>query len=136
MHEQGLPVWGEVELAYRSMVKDDVLAITGTNGKTTTTALLGRDHEGCRGICICSWKYRNSLYTEAVVNERQILTISSRDQQLSAGDYRRLRTEQSAAILNITPDHLNRHHTMEEYIRVKELIVKNQTADNYCVLEL
>ncbi len=39
-----------------------------------------------------------------------------------------------SAILNITEDHLNRHHTMEEYIRVKELIVKNQTADNYCVL--
>ncbi len=39
-----------------------------------------------------------------------------------------------SAILNITEDHLNRHHTMEEYIRVKELIVKNQTADDFCVL--
>lgn len=39
-----------------------------------------------------------------------------------------------SAILNITEDHLNRHHTMEEYIRVKELIVKNQTADDFCIL--
>ena len=39
-----------------------------------------------------------------------------------------------SAILNITEDHLNRHHTMEEYIRVKELIVKNQKAENYCIL--
>ncbi len=39
-----------------------------------------------------------------------------------------------SAILNITEDHLNRHHTMEEYIRVKELIVKNQTAEDYCIL--
>ena len=39
-----------------------------------------------------------------------------------------------SAILNITPDHLNRHHTMEEYIRVKELITKNQTSEDTCVL--
>ena len=39
-----------------------------------------------------------------------------------------------SAILNITPDHLNRHHTMENYIRAKEDITKNQTADDYCVL--
>ncbi len=39
-----------------------------------------------------------------------------------------------SAILNITPDHLNRHHTMEYYIRAKEDITKNQTADDYCVL--
>ena len=39
-----------------------------------------------------------------------------------------------SAILNITPDHLNRHHTMEEYIRVKELITENQTAEDTCVL--
>jgi UDP-N-acetylmuramoylalanine--D-glutamate ligase len=39
-----------------------------------------------------------------------------------------------SAILNITPDHLNRHHTMEEYIRCKELITKNQTKDDVCVL--
>ena len=39
-----------------------------------------------------------------------------------------------STILNITPDHLNRHHTMEEYIRVKELITENQTADDTCVL--
>ena len=39
-----------------------------------------------------------------------------------------------SAILNITEDHLNRHHTMEEYIRVKELIVKNQTAEDFCIL--
>ena len=40
----------------------------------------------------------------------------------------------ASAITNITEDHLNRHHTMEEYIRVKELIVKNQTEEDACVL--
>ena len=39
-----------------------------------------------------------------------------------------------SAILNITEDHLNRHHTMEEYIRVKELIASNQTKDDFCIL--
>ena len=39
-----------------------------------------------------------------------------------------------SAILNITEDHLNRHHTMKEYIRVKELIAANQTKDDFCIL--
>ena len=131
LYEQGLPVWGEVELAYRTG-KGRVLAITGTNGKTTTTALLGKimkDAEesvfvvGNIGTPYTSkaLEMKDNTTTVAEISSFQLETIEEFAPAVSA-------------ILNITEDHLNRHHTMEEYIRVKELIVKNQTADNYCVL--
>ena len=130
-YEQGLPVWGEVELAYRTG-KGRVLAITGTNGKTTTTALMGKimsDSEdsvfvvGNIGTPYTSkaLEMKDSSTTVAEISSFQLETIEEFAPKVSA-------------ILNITEDHLNRHHTMEEYIRVKELIVKNQTAEDYCIL--
>lgn len=130
-YKAGLPVWGEVELAYRTG-KGRVLAITGTNGKTTTTALLGKimsDAEdsvfvvGNIGTPYTSkaLEMKDNSTTVAEISSFQLETIEEFAPKVSA-------------ILNITEDHLNRHHTMEEYIRVKELIVKNQTADDFCIL--
>ncbi len=130
-YEQGLPVWGEVELAYR-IGKGEVLAITGTNGKTTTTALLGKIMADARESVYVvgnigtpytsmSLKMQEDTVTVAEISSFQLETIENFAPKVSA-------------ILNITEDHLNRHHTMEEYIRVKELIVKNQTAKDTCVL--
>lgn len=130
-YEQGLPVWGEVELAYRTG-KGEVLAITGTNGKTTTTALLGKIMADARESVYVvgnigtpytsmSLKMQEDTVTVAEISSFQLETIENFAPKVSA-------------ILNITEDHLNRHHTMEEYIRVKELIVKNQTAKDTCVL--
>ncbi len=128
---QGLPVWGEVELAYQ-LGKGRVLAVTGTNGKTTTTALLGqimRDY--CPSVFVVgnigtpyteeALKMREDSVTVAEISSFQLETIDTFAPEVSA-------------ILNITEDHLNRHHTMEEYIRVKERIAENQTAANVCVL--
>ena len=130
-YEQGLPVWGEVELAYRTG-KGRVLAITGTNGKTTTTALLGKIMSDAEDSVFVvgnigtpytsrSLEMKEDSVTVAEISSFQLETIDKFAPEVSA-------------ILNITEDHLNRHHTMEEYIRVKELIVKNQTSENYCVL--
>ena len=130
-YEQGLPVWGEVELAYRTG-KGRVLAITGTNGKTTTTALLGkimRDAEdsvfvvGNIGTPYTSkaLEMKPNSITVAEISSFQLETIDEFAPKVSA-------------ILNITEDHLNRHHTMEEYIRVKELITENQGTEDVCVL--
>ena len=130
-YDMGLPVWGEVELAYRTG-KGRVLAITGTNGKTTTTALLGKimsDTEesvfvvGNIGTAYTSkaLEMKENSTTVAEISSFQLETIEEFAPQVSA-------------ILNITEDHLNRHHTMEEYIRVKELIVKNQKPENFCIL--
>lgn len=130
-YDQGLPVWGEVELAYRTG-KGRVLAITGTNGKTTTTALLGKImSDAVESVFVVgnigtpytskSLEMKEDSVTVAEISSFQLETIESFAPKVSA-------------ILNITEDHLNRHHTMEEYIRVKELIVKNQKPEDVCVL--
>ena len=121
----------KVELAYEN-AKGDVLAITGTNGKTTTTSLLGE-------IMKC-WKESvyvvgniGNPYTQAApkMTEESVTVAEISSFQLETIDQFHPKV---SAILNITPDHLNRHHTMAEYIRVKELITKNQTSEDTCVL--
>ena len=128
---QGLPVWGEVELAYRTG-KGRVLAITGTNGKTTTTALLGKIMSDAEDSVFVVGNIGTPYTSKALEMEETSVTVAEISSfQLETID--RFAPEVSA-ILNITEDHLNRHHTMEEYIRVKELIIKNQKPENYCVL--
>ena len=130
-YDQGLPVWGEVELAYQTG-KGEVLAITGTNGKTTTTALLGKIMSDARPSVFVvgnigtpytskSLEMTDETVTVAEISSFQLETIWKFAPRVSA-------------ILNITEDHLNRHHTMAEYIRVKECITENQTMDDLCVL--
>ena len=115
--------------------RDGSLAITGTNGKTTTTALCGRDHGKLLPGCESGRQYRNSIYLRGCGHHRRD-SDGGGDQQLSAGDHSYISTRSVSAILNITPDHLNRHHTMECYIKAKERITKNQTEDDVCVLQL
>ena len=128
---QRLPVWGEVELAYRTG-KGRVLAITGTNGKTTTTALLGKIMSDAEDSVFIVGNIGTPYTSKALEMKETSVTVAEISSfQLETID--RFAPEVSA-ILNITEDHLNRHHTMEEYIRVKELIIKNQKPENYCVL--
>ena len=130
-YQQGLPVWGEVELAYR-VGKGRVLAITGTNGKTTTTALLGKIMSDAEDSVFVVGNIGTPYTSRALEMREDSVTVAE------ISSFQLETTEKFApevsAILNITEDHLNRHHTMEEYIRVKELIVKNQGPENYCVL--
>ena len=131
LKDAGIPVWGEVELAYR-MGAGTVLAITGTNGKTTTTALLGAIMKAyAESVFVvgnignaytgASLEMKDDSYTVAEISSFQLESTHTFKPEVSA-------------ILNITEDHLNRHHTMEEYIRVKELITANQTKENFCIL--
>lgn len=131
MRDRGLKIWGEVELAYENG-KGDVLAITGTNGKTTTTSLLGeimRHHQ--EEVYVVG--NIGTPYTEAALKMTEktvsVAEISSFQLETIENFHPRV-----SAILNITPDHLNRHHTMEEYIRVKERITENQGPEDTCVL--
>ncbi len=131
LRETGVTVWGEIELAWRCG-KGDVLAVTGTNGKTTTTALLGeimtagRDSVKVVGNIGIPYTGVLSDMTEDTVTVAEISSF-----QLETIDAFR---PEISAILNITPDHLNRHHTMDNYIAAKMNITKNQTEKNICVL--
>ena len=127
----GIPIWSEIELAYR-YAKGRLIAITGTNGKTTTTALTGRIMKNWVGDAYTVGNI-GTAYTSVALDTtpNSITTAEVSSFQLeSIAEFH----PQVSAILNITPDHLNRHHTMEEYTRVKELVTKNQTKDDTCVL--
>ena len=131
MRESDIPVVGEIELAYE-LSKGEVLAITGTNGKTTTTALLG---EIMKAVYDSAFVVGNIgiPYTNVVDETRDdsvIVAEMSSFQLESIVDFR----PRVSAILNITPDHLNRHHTMEAYIQAKKNVAINQTAEDTCVL--
>lgn len=130
-YEQGLPVWGEVELAYRTG-KGRVLAITGTNGKTTTTALLGKIISDAEESVFVVGNIGTPYTSKALEMKEDSVTVA----EISSFQLETIQefAPKVSAILNITEDHLNRHHTMEEYIRVKELIVKNQGPEDVCVL--
>ena len=133
----GIPVWGEIELAYRYS-KGRLIAITGTNGKTTTTALTGhimKDWYEDHGIDGKVYVVGNigDPYTEIALktgeNDTVVLEVSSFQLETIEEFH-----PQISAILNITPDHLNRHHTMEAYSACKEAIAKNQSSDEFCIL--
>lgn len=127
----GVEIWGEVELAYR-VGRGRLAAITGTNGKTTTTALVGEilasyyekvDVVGNIGTPYTSTALDSSddTVTVAEISSFQLETIHMFKPEVSA-------------VLNITPDHLNRHYTMENYAAVKMSIAMNQDPDQVCVL--
>ena len=115
IREQGIPIWGEIELAYH-FAKGRLLAITGTNGKTTTTSLLGEImqayFEDVKVVGNIGIPY-TSVAADTTDETVTVAEISS-FQLETAVDFH----PQVSAILNITPDHLNRHHTMECYIAV------------------
>lgn len=129
--EAGIPIWGEVELAWH-FGKGSVLAITGTNGKTTTTTLVGEIMKAYSDSVFVVGNIGTPYTAEALkMNEKSVTVaeISSFQLETAVSFHPRV-----SAILNITPDHLNRHHTMENYVAVKESITRNQTQEDFCVL--
>ncbi len=128
---KGIPVWGEIELAYR-IAKGKIIGITGTNGKTTTTTLVGEIMNTFFDEVYVVGNIGNP-YTEVAMEttEKAVSVIELSSFQLET--IQEFKPDVSA-ILNITPDHLNRHHTMENYIAAKENVARNQTEHEVCVL--
>ena len=131
IRKRGIPVWGEIELAYR-FARGKLVAVTGTNGKTTTTALIGE--------ILKTWYHSvfvvgniGSPYADSVldISEDSVTAAEMSSFQLETIDSFR---PDVSAVLNITPDHLDRHHTMDNYIKAKANIFKNQTEEDVCIL--
>ena len=128
---RGIPVVGELELSFRA-ASGCLIAITGTNGKTTTTTLVGEIFKNA-GKRVHVVGNIGTPYATAVLDMRPedvtVLEVSS-FQLETVADFR----PQVSAILNITEDHLNRHHTMENYAATKARIFENQKDDDVTVL--
>jgi UDP-N-acetylmuramoylalanine--D-glutamate ligase len=127
----GIPVIGEVELASR-FLQGKTLAITGSNGKTTTTTLVGKILRDA-GLATQVGGNIGTPVMELVATSTpetwNVLEISS-FQLETVVEFQ----PQIAVILNITPDHLDRHGSFEQYVREKEKIFARQMADDFLVL--
>ncbi len=131
MHERQIEVIGEVELAF-AFGKGDVLAITGTNGKTTTTTLLGEIMKAYQEEVFVVGNIGNPYTVAASQMKEGAVAVA----EMSSFQLESIVTfcPKVSAILNLTPDHLNRHHTMEAYVEAKKKIAMNQTGEDFCVL--
>jgi UDP-N-acetylmuramoylalanine--D-glutamate ligase len=127
----GLPVIGELELATR-FLKGQIVAVTGSNGKTTTTSLIGKIFSdagaptqvgGNIGLPVIE------LIAGSTDETTNVLEVSSFQLETTEEFHPRI-----AVILNITPDHLDRHHSFEAYVAAKEKIFANQTSEDALVL--
>ena len=130
---RGIDVVSEVELAYE-VSKSPIVAVTGTNGKTTTTTLLTKVLEGSGKPVRVGGNIGDSLSEVAYsMPAGGFLVAELSSYQLETIKHFR---PIGAIMLNITPDHLARHKTMENYIAAKERIFENQLKSDYLVLNI
>lgn len=129
--EQGTPVIGEVELASR-FLKGRIIAITGSNGKTTSTALTGE--------IIAAGGYETlvggNIGTPAITLVPQSTEAGWAVLEISSFQLETIETFRPnvAVVINVTPDHLDRHGNFEGYAAAKARIFENQTEEDYAVL--
>lgn len=125
------PVWGEIELAYH-FAKGKIAAITGTNGKTTTTALTGKILE----------EYYKSVFVVGNIGiPFTSVALDTSEESVIAAEISSFQLETTidfkpavSALLNVTPDHLDRHGSMEVYGDTKLSISKKQDKNEVIIL--
>lgn len=129
--ERGIPVLGEIELASR-FIAEPIIAVTGTNGKTTTTTLLGKMLEDSGLKVFVGGNIGNPLIAYADRGEKaEIVVIEVSSFQLDTIDTFRAKV---AVLLNITEDHMDRYPDLDAYAKSKSRIFKNQQYDDTAVL--
>ncbi|MGB3367368.1 MAG: UDP-N-acetylmuramoyl-L-alanine--D-glutamate ligase [Acidaminobacteraceae bacterium] len=130
--KSGVEVIGELELAYRLSNSKKFIGITGTNGKTTTTALVGKMFEDFGSPSYVVGNIGIPAVSVALTNKKQDFMITEVS-SFQLETISKFKTDVSA-VLNLTPDHLNRHKTMENYIDAKARIFENQIEGDILIL--
>lgn len=130
--KRNIVVTGEIELAYRVSKNANFIGVTGTNGKTTITSMLGDIYKLNNKNSYVVGNIGNVALNSVLEakNGANFITELSSFQLESIVDFR----PHIALIINITPDHIERHKTFELYKQAKYNIAKNQTKDDYLVL--
>lgn len=130
--KEKVEIIGEVELSYRLSSLPKIIGITGTNGKTTTTSLVSSIFKEAKEDVFTVGNIGNPIIdTVDVATKESVLVTELSSFQLESIDTYK---PHISAILNFSEDHLNRHHTMEEYIKAKCNIYKNQDENDYIIL--
>jgi UDP-N-acetylmuramoylalanine--D-glutamate ligase len=129
--ELGIPVWGEAELAYR-LCPCPMLAITGTNGKTTVTTLVGEIMSRANPQTVVAGNIGTPLTSLVGGLSENAMVVA----EISSFQLETIQAFRPAisAVLNMTEDHLDRHLTMENYIAAKERIFENHSKNDTTVL--
>jgi UDP-N-acetylmuramoylalanine--D-glutamate ligase len=129
--EKGVPILGELELACR-YIREPIIAVSGTNGKTTTTRLLGRMLEKSGFEVFVGGNIGNPLIDYAAGGKKADIVVAEVSSfQLDTIDMFRPRI---SVLLNISEDHLDRYSDFESYVRSKGRIFENQTEDDTAVI--
>src|SRR5271169_555394 len=115
---RGLPVLGELELAWR-MLANEFIAVTGTNGKTTTVELIGHIHREA-GLAVAVAGNVGTAASSLVGSVEEDVTIVCEASSFQLEDTRAFAPE-AAVLLNVSPDHLDRHDTFAAYLQAKLL---------------
>ncbi len=130
---KGIPVLGELELAWR-LLPNEFIAVTGTNGKTTTTELIGHIHREA-GLPVAVAGNVGTALSGLIGRIEPQATIVCETSSFQLEDTLAFAPE-AAVLLNLTPDHLNRHGTMEAYRAAKLEIFARQDGGDLAVLPL
>ena len=130
--EAGVEVIGELELGYRLLVTDRLVAITGSNGKSTTTALAGEIFRRAGENVVVAGNIGVALTAAAAdVRSTDVVVVEVSSFQMEDAVTFRPR---AGVLLNLAPDHLDRHGDAREYYRLKCRLFENQGADDFAVL--
>lgn len=136
VRKAGIPIMSEIELGYQCLSSQKIVAITGTNGKTTTTTLIGEilktaDYKvvvaGNVGFPLCE------AIVQGMIDNKTILILETSSFQLEA--IYRFKPD-IAVLLNLTFDHLDHHRSFAEYLQAKKRIFENQTDDDFMVINI
>jgi UDP-N-acetylmuramoylalanine--D-glutamate ligase len=129
--ERRLPVLGELELAWR-LLRNEFLAVTGTNGKTTTTEWIGHIHRQAGAPAAVAGNVGTAV--SALVGKVSLeYTIVCEVSSFQLEDAEAFAPE-AAVLINLSPDHLDRHESFEAYVQAKLRIFENQTSDDVAVV--
>jgi UDP-N-acetylmuramoylalanine--D-glutamate ligase len=131
--ERGIPVMGELELAWR-MLGNEFIAVTGTNGKTTTVELIGHIHREA-GLPVAVAGNVGTAASSLVGSVSPDATIVCEVSSFQLEDASAFAPE-AAVLLNIAPDHLDRHGSFESYLQAKLSVFARQGNDDIAVAPL
>jgi len=127
----GVRIWSEIELAWRAL-RGRLVAVTGSNGKTTTTALIGHILEAAGIPTIVGGNIGTPLISRVDASSDSTVTVA----EVSSFQLETIEAfhPEIGVLLNLTPDHLDRHASFEEYVRAKGRIFENQDEHDVAIL--